>query len=73
MPVQGGFRVAAGEVSDEPLNVAVRGDEVLILGPGGEDIVLTARAAQRSAQRLLDAVAVASGHLPSETPAPRQA
>ena len=56
--------------SDEPLNVAVRGDEVLILGPDGHDIVLTARAAHRSAQRLLDAAAVAMGRLPPDSPAP---
>ena len=63
------FRILVGdkvsETSDAPLNVAVKGDRVLILGPNGEDIVLSVRAAQRSAQRLLDAVAVAEGHIPT--------
>jgi hypothetical protein len=58
--------VATGKPSDAPLNVAVHGDQVLIMGPDGEDIVLTVRAAHRSAQRLLDAVAVAEGRLPAE-------
>ena len=64
------FGIVAGdkvsETSDAPLNVAVKGDRVLVLGPNGEDIVLSTRAAQRSAQRLLDAVAVAEGRIPSQ-------
>jgi hypothetical protein len=60
--------VMTDKASDAPLNVAARGDRVLVMGPDGEDMVLTIRAAQRSAQRLLDAVAVAEGHLPSPRP-----
>ncbi len=55
----------AEQATDLPLNVAVRGDEVLILSPQGLDVRLSLRAAQRSAQRLLDAIAVAQGRPPS--------
>jgi len=58
--------VSAKEPSDLPLNVAVQGDEVLILLPGDVDLVLTIQAAQRSARRLLDAVAIAQGRVPAE-------
>jgi hypothetical protein len=54
-----------GAASSLPLNVVVRGEEVLILGPDGKDSVLTVEAARKSAQRLLDAAAVARGHLPA--------
>ena len=64
-----GFGTIVGEkvseTSEAPLNVAVQGDRVLVMGPNGEDIVLSVRAAQRSAQRLLDAVAVAEGRIPT--------
>ena len=53
------------ETADLPLNVAVRGDKVLILGRENLDVVLTVEAARRSARRLLDAVAIAEGKAPS--------
>ena len=49
---------------DLPLNVAVQGDRVLILGRDNLDVVLNIDAARRSARRLLDAVAIAEGHAP---------
>jgi hypothetical protein len=58
--------VSAKEASDLPLNIAVQGDEILILLPGDTDLILTIQAARRSARRLLDAVAIAQGRLPAE-------
>jgi hypothetical protein len=52
------------DVSDAALNVAVRGDRVLILGPRGLDVSLTLSDARRSLQRLADAIAVAEGRSP---------
>jgi len=53
------------DVSESALNVVVRGDKVLILVPGGTDIVLTLNDARRSLQRLADAIAVAEGRAPA--------
>ena len=52
------------DASDLPLNIAVRGDKVLILGRDNLDVALNIEAARRSARRLLDAVAIAEGHAP---------
>lgn len=52
--------------ADTALNVAVRGDKILILGPAGVDLVLSVRDARRSLQRLADAIAVAEGRSPFE-------
>ena len=52
------------DASDAALNVAVRGDQVLILGPGGVDLSLSLADARRSLQRLADAIAVAEGRTP---------
>lgn len=56
------------DTSDTALNVAVRGDKVLILGPAGIDVVLSVKEARRSLQRLADAIAVAEGRTPLEPP-----
>jgi hypothetical protein len=47
------------DASGSALNVAVRGDKVLVLGPGGREIELSVVDARRSMQRLADAIAVA--------------
>lgn len=47
------------DVSGSALNVALRGDDVLILVPGGGEIVLSLDDARRSMQRLADAIAIA--------------
>jgi len=52
------------DVSGSALNVAVRGDQVLVLAPGGGEIVLSVTDARRSMQRLADAIAVAEGRPP---------
>ncbi len=54
------------DTDDVPLNVAARGDKVLILGRDHLHVVLSIEAARRSARRLLDAVAIAEGHAPTE-------
>ena len=59
------------DASGSALNVAFRGDKVLILVPGGEDIVLSLDDARRSLQRLSDAIACAEGHLPADQPLPQ--
>jgi hypothetical protein len=46
------------------VNVAVRDGEVLILGLTHEPLALSAQTAERLAQRLMDAVAVAHGQHP---------
>ena len=53
------------ESTDLPLNIAVQGDRVLILGRDNLDVVLSIEAARRSARRLLDAVAIAEGRAPN--------
>ncbi|MFI4934879.1 MAG: hypothetical protein ACHP7N_09700 [Caulobacterales bacterium] len=58
-------RPPTDEASEIPLNVAVKGNTVLVMGPDGADLVLSVHAAQRSAQRLLDAIALAQGHVPA--------
>ena len=52
------------DASDAALNIAVRGDRVLILTQGGADISLSLPDARRSLQRLADAIAVAEGRPP---------
>jgi hypothetical protein len=52
------------DASGSALNIAVKGDKVLVLAPGGEEIVLSLGDARRSLQRLTDAIAVAEGRLP---------
>ncbi len=56
--------MSANDIEHLPLSVAVCGDEVRVLLPDGTDLVLTLRAAERSARRLLDAVALAQGRHP---------
>ena len=53
------------DASGSALNVAVRGDKVLVLAPGGGEIELSVRDARRSVQRLTDAIAVAEGLSPA--------
>ena len=53
------------DASGSALNVAVRGDKVLVLAPGGVEIELSVKDARRSVQRLLDAIAVAEGFAPT--------
>ena len=52
------------DATDTALNIAVRGDRVLILGPSGLDVSLSLSEARRSLQRLADAIAVAEGRSP---------
>ena len=47
-----------------PLSVVVRGEDVVVLGAGGAQ-VMSIRAARISARRLLDAIDVATGRVPS--------
>jgi len=47
------------DASDSALNVAVRGDKVLVLAPGGTQIEMSVEDARRSMQRLADAISVA--------------
>jgi hypothetical protein len=51
------------DASGSALNVVVRGDQVLVLAPGGE-IAMSVADARRSMQRLADAIAVAEGGSP---------
>ncbi|MBS0409854.1 MAG: hypothetical protein JSR86_08060 [Proteobacteria bacterium] len=46
------------------VNVAVREGEVLVMGLTREPLTLSAQTAERLAQRLMDAVAVAKGQHP---------
>lgn len=55
-----GVVVMIGPV-DLPLKVAAQGDAVIVLMPDGSEIGLTMRAAERSVQRLSDALALAMG------------
>ena len=57
------------DASETALNVAVRGDKVLILVPGGAEIELSLEDARRSHQRLTDAIAFAEGRVPALTKA----
>ncbi|HWA60518.1 MAG TPA: hypothetical protein VG939_04050 [Caulobacteraceae bacterium] len=56
---------AVSDNPDLPLTVAVRGDQVLILAPDGRPLTLSIAAAERTARRILDAVAIAQGRHPS--------
>ena len=58
--------MSAENATDIPLSVAVVGDEVRVLMPDGADLTMSVRAAERSAQRLLDAVALAKGFHPEK-------
>ncbi len=49
------------DASGSALNVAVRGDRILVLTPAGAEIELSIADARRSMQRLADAIAVAEG------------
>ncbi|MGA0601001.1 hypothetical protein ACO2Q3_09895 [Caulobacter sp. KR2-114] len=51
------------------VNVAVRDGEVLILGLTHEPLSISAQTAERLAQRLMDAVAVAHGQHPGRAQA----
>lgn len=69
MPASGVGQLATTELGvvvmmgpvDLPLNVAVRGDTVIVLMPDGSEIGLTMRAAERSVQRLSDALSPGEG------------
>ena len=61
------------DASGSALNVAFRGDKILILVPGGDDIVLSLDDARRSLQRLSDVIACVEGHLPADEPLPQAA
>ena len=56
---------AANDHPDQPLSVAAQGDEVLIVGPGGLHVMMSVRAAELSVTRLLDAIAIAQGRMPT--------
>ena len=55
----------ANDHTAEPLSVAAQGDEVLIAGPNGLHQLMTVRAAEVSVTRLLDAIAIAQGRMPT--------
>ena len=52
------------DASGTALNVALKGDKVLILAPGGPEIVLSLEDARCSLQRLSDAIALAEQRWP---------
>jgi len=54
--------------ADQPLNVMVRGDEVIILFSDGARVTMSAHQAEVSAARLLDAAAIARGQFPAQRP-----
>ncbi|MGA0602245.1 hypothetical protein ACO2Q3_16170 [Caulobacter sp. KR2-114] len=56
---------ANDQAVDTPLNIVVQGDEVRVLTPAGEWQTLSVRGAERTVTRLLDAIAVAQGRMPS--------
>ena len=51
--------------ADAHLNVVVQGDEVRVLSTAGDWQVLAVRGAERTVTRLLDAIAIAQGKMPS--------
>jgi hypothetical protein len=53
------------DTMDFPFAVAVRGGELLIMGRNGSVVPMTIEAARRSALRMLDAIEVAGGHIPT--------
>jgi len=65
MPLARRLRPANDHTAHEPLSIVVRGDEVLVLGADGAVQALTVRAAEISVTRLLDAIAIAQGRMPS--------
>jgi hypothetical protein len=56
---------ANDQLTDAPLNVVVQGDEVRVVGPTGDWQILSVRGAERTVTRLLDAIAIAQGKMPS--------
>ena len=64
MPFARGLRPANDHAADDPLNIVVKGDEVLVLGAEGSVQALSVRAAEISVTRLLDAIAIAQGRMP---------
>lgn len=56
---------AANDHTSEPLSVAAQGDEVLVIGHGGLQVAMSVRDAETSVTRLLDAIALAQGRMPS--------
>jgi len=56
---------ANDQATDAPLSVVVQGEEVRVLGPAGDWQVLSVRGAERTVTRLLDAIAIAQGRIPS--------
>ncbi len=64
---------AANDHHADPLSVVVQGDEIWVLGPGGSHQTLSVRGAEASVTRLLDAIAIAQGRMPTlvrKQPAP---
>lgn len=51
----------AKQTYDKPSEVTTDGERVLLDGPDGVDVALTAEAADETAGRLIDAVAVIAG------------
>ena len=51
-----------------PSQVAAEGGEIIVDGPDGVAVTLSADAAEETARRLLDAVAVARGQSPRNPP-----
>ncbi|MBS0410508.1 MAG: hypothetical protein JSR86_11380 [Proteobacteria bacterium] len=65
MPFARGLRPANDHAAHDPLSIVVKGDEVLVLGAEGSVQALSVRAAEISVTRLLDAIAIAQGRMPS--------
>ncbi len=55
----------ANDHAAEPLCIAAQGDQVLIVGPGGLHLTMSVDAAETTVTRLLDAIALAHGRMPS--------
>jgi hypothetical protein len=53
------------EASKVPLSVAVRGDSVVIHFEDGRELIMDTTAAERTIDRLRDAIALAGGRHPS--------
>ncbi len=52
----------SSDLCDDPLEVFVHGDAVVLLGPDGVNLSMTADAAARSAVRLKEAAEAAAAH-----------
>jgi len=57
-------QIFLGDGSAAALNVVTRGEEVIVFLPGGGTIAMSARDAEVSGQRLLDAAEVARCRVP---------